>query len=236
MNAPVRVAIVTGGGSGIGRATSLALAGAGWKVVLAGRRQAALDAVTAGRPGMLGVATDVTDEESVRRLFDRAVASFGRIDLLFNNAGVDIPSTPVTGVTLADWSAVLAVNTTGAFLCAREAFRRMADQQPRGGRIINNGSVSAQVPRLNKVPYTVSKHAMTGLTRALILEGRALDIAVGQIDIGNAVTELTRSFAEPTMDVEQAAAAVLHMASLPPEANVPFMTVMATQMPLHGRG
>ena len=221
-----RVAIVTGGGSGVGRAVGLALANAGWRVVLAGRRQATLDAVRAENDhGLLGIATDVADEHSVKELFDQAIAHFGRIDLLFNNAGTSAPPAPVSDVSLADWSSVISVNVTGAFLCAREAFRRMAAQSPRGGRIINNGSLSAHVPRPHVVPYTVSKHAITGLTRALSLEGRAHDIACGQIDIGNAATSMTRGIAagslqadgsiapEPTMDVGNVAASVVHMAA-----------------------
>jgi NAD(P)-dependent dehydrogenase (short-subunit alcohol dehydrogenase family) len=243
------VAIVTGGGSGIGRAVSLALARAGWRVVLAGRKQAPLDAVCAASAAtMTAVATDVADERSVVALFDRAIERFGRVDLLFNNAGTGGPPAPVAAVALADFSAVLAVNITGAFLCAREAFRRMAAQTPRGGRIINNGSISAHVPRPESVAYTVSKHAMTGLTRALSLEGRAYNIACGQIDIGNAATAMTERMTagslqadgsmrpEPTMDVEHVAATVVHMASLPLEANVQFLMVMATKMPFIGRG
>jgi NAD(P)-dependent dehydrogenase (short-subunit alcohol dehydrogenase family) len=245
----IHTAIVTGGGSGIGRAVGLALARAGWRVALAGRRQATLDAVCAESAAtMAAFATDVTDERAVAILFDRVVARFGRVDLLFNNAGTGAPPAPVTAVELSAFSAVLAVNVTGAFLCAREAFRRMAVQTPRGGRIINNGSISAYVPRPESIAYTVSKHAMTGLTRSLSLEGRALDIACGQIDIGNASTRMTEQMAtgmqqadgsiraEPTMDVEHVAASVVHMASLPLDANVQFMTVMATKMPFIGRG
>ena len=186
------VAIVTGGGSGIGRAVALALGRAGWRVAIAGRRRAALDAVCSEGPDELfAVAADVSEEASVRHLFDETVARFGRIDLLFNNAGTASPPTAVPDVSLDDWSAVMSVNVTGAFLCAREAFRRMAAQTPRGGRIINNGSLSAHVPRPHSAPYTVSKHAITGLTRALSLEGRAHRIACGQIDIGNAATSMT---------------------------------------------
>lgn len=243
------IAIVTGGGSGIGRAAGLALGRAGWRVILAGRRQLALDAVCAESPDeLLGMAADVTDESSVRTLFDQAVARFGRIDLLFNNAGTGAPAMPVAEVSLEDWSRVLAVNVTGAFLCAREAFRRMAAQSPRGGRIINNGSLSAHVPRPHFAPYTVSKHAITGLTKTLSLEGRAHDIACGQLDIGNAATILTSGFAagslqangtiaaEPVIDVGHVAASVVHMASLPLDANVQFLTIMATKMPFVGRG
>jgi NAD(P)-dependent dehydrogenase (short-subunit alcohol dehydrogenase family) len=244
-----RVAIVTGGGSGIGRAVGLALGRAGWRVVLAGRREAALDAVRAeSSDDLVPIATDVTDEHSVRRLFDQAIARLGRVDLLFNNAGAASPSSRIADVALSDWSSIISVNLTGAFLCAREAFRRMAAQSPRGGRIINNGSLSAHVPRPRSAPYTVSKHAMTGLTRALSLEGREFDIACGQIDIGNAATRMTAGFAagsmqadgtiasEPTMDVANVAASVVYMAGLPPEANVQFLTVMATKMPFIGRG
>jgi NAD(P)-dependent dehydrogenase (short-subunit alcohol dehydrogenase family) len=243
------VAIVTGGGSGIGRAVALALAGAGWRVVIAGRREAALAAVCAARPGgTLAVATDVRDERSVSNLFDQAAVKHGRIDLLFNNAGTASPAAALQDVSLEDWSSVIAVNVTGSFLCAREAFRRMAAQSPKGGRIINNGSLSAYVPRPHSAAYAVSKHAITGLTRTLSLEGRAHDIACGQIDIGNAATRMTSGMsagalqadgqiaAEPTMDVDHVAATVVHMASLPLDANIQFLTVMATKMPFIGRG
>lgn len=244
-----KVAVVTGGGSGVGRAVSLALAGAGWQVVIAGRRQSALAAVCAEASDQIfAIATDVSSEESVRGLFDQTAARFGRIDMLFNNAGTVKAPKGVSSVSLEDFSSVIAVNVTGAFLCAREAFRRMAAQTPRGGRIINNGSISAQVPRPNSVPYTVSKHAITGLTRALSLEGREFDIACGQIDIGNAATAMTAGIAagalqadgrivqEPTMDVNHVAATVVHMAGLPLVANIQFLTVMATKMPFIGRG
>jgi NAD(P)-dependent dehydrogenase (short-subunit alcohol dehydrogenase family) len=241
-------AIVTGGGSGIGRAVALALANAGWQVVIAGRRQGALAAVCQDRPDIMAVAADVRDERSVQNLFEQAARRWGRIDLLFNNAGMASRAVPVSDVALDDWSSVMAVNVTGAFLCAREAFRRMAAQSPKGGRIINNGSLSAHVPRPHSTPYTVSKHAITGLTRSLSLEGRAHDIACGQIDIGNAATQMTtdistgslqadgRVAAEPTMDVDQVAATVVHMAGLPLDANIQFVTVMATKMPYIGRG
>jgi len=244
-----KVAVITGGGGGIGRAVGLALARDGWRVVLAGRHQAALDEVCAHYPQhLLGIVADVTEEGSVRTLFAKTTDLFGRIDLLFNNAGAGLAPMPLAELTLADWSAVMAVNVTGAFLCAREVFRRMAAQSPRGGRIINNGSISAHAPRPNSLAYTVSKHAVTGLTRALSLEGRAYDIACGQIDIGNAATTLTRGFAagtlqadghlaqEPVMDVAHVAASVLLMANMPLDANVQFMTVMATKMPFIGRG
>jgi NAD(P)-dependent dehydrogenase (short-subunit alcohol dehydrogenase family) len=217
-----RVAIVTGGGSGIGGAVGLALGRAGWRVVLAGRREAALNAVRAeSSDDLVPITTDVTDEHSVRRLFDQTVARLGRIDLLFNNAGAASPSSGIADIALSDWSSIISVNVTGAFLCAREAFRRMAAQSPRGGRIINNGSLSAHVPRPRSAPYTVSKHAITGLTRALSLEGREFDIACGQIDIGNAATRMTAGFSagsmqadgtiapEPTMDVANVAATVV---------------------------
>jgi NAD(P)-dependent dehydrogenase (short-subunit alcohol dehydrogenase family) len=244
-----RSAIVTGGGSGVGRAAALALAEAGWQVTIAGRRRAPLDAVAAESGGaILAQACDVTDEESVRALFAAAAERFGRIDLLFNNAGTTARPAPVAEVALDDWQKVLSANVTGAFLCAREAFRHMLRQTPTGGRIINNGSLSAQMPRPYSTAYTVSKHAITGLTRMLSLEGRAHGIACGQIDIGNAATEMTRAMAtgvpqadgslavEPTIDVAHVAASVVHMASLPLDANVQFMTVMATKMPFIGRG
>jgi len=244
-----KVAVITGGGGGIGRATGLALAQAGWRVVLAGRHQAALEGACNENPAQLaGIVADVTEESAVRRLFNETAARFGRVDLLFNNAGIGGSASPVVDVSLTDWSAVMAINVTGAFLCAREAFRVMAAQSPRGGRIINNGSISAHVPRPRTLAYTVSKHAITGLTRALSLEGRAHDIACGQIDIGNAATDMTSAMAagalqadgrlvrEPVMDVAHAASAVVYMASLPLNANVQFMTVMATNMPYIGRG
>ena len=243
------VAVVTGAGTGIGRAAALGLAHAGWRVIAAGRREAPLLAACRERPELMKpVIADVVSEESVRRLFDETVAHFGRVDLLFDNAGIVSAPAAVADVSLADWSAVLAVNVTGAFLCAREAFRRMAAQSPRGGRIINNGSLSAYVPRPRSLAYTVSKHAITGLTRALSLEGRAHDIACGQIDIGNAATQLTDSLAagalqasgtiasEPRIDLQHVASSVVHMASLPLDANVQFLTVMATKMPFVGRG
>jgi NAD(P)-dependent dehydrogenase (short-subunit alcohol dehydrogenase family) len=244
-----RSAIVTGGGSGIGAATALALDAAGWEVVIVGRRQNLLDDVCArSRGSMVGIAADVTLEADVTRSFNQAIERFGRLDLLFNNAGMMIEPKPVSDVSLADWQAVLDVNLTGAFLCAREAFRLMASQSPQGGRIINNGSVSAHVPRPFALPYTVTKHAMTGLTRGLSLEGRSCNVACGQIDIGNASTDMTSGIAagsrqadgsiaaEPTMDVRHVARSVVHMAELPLDANVQFMTVMATTMPYIGRG
>ena len=247
-----RIAVVTGAGSGIGAAVAHALASEGWTVVLAGRRRDALDQVAArggGLPGVLDpVPADVTDEASVRALFDQAVERHGRVDLLFNNAGAFSPARDLDTVPLAEWNAVVAVNLTGAFLCTREAFRVMRGQQPRGGRIINNGSISAHAPRPRSVAYTATKHAITGLTRSTSLDGRAYDIACGQIDIGNAATDMTLAMAagvpqadgsvrpEPRMDVADVARAVLYMAGLPLEANVATMTVMATRMPFVGRG
>jgi len=248
----VKVAIVTGGGSGIGRAVAQALARDGFAVVLAGRRAEALEAVAAavraGGGQALAVVTDVTDPASVAALFARAKAEYGRLDLLFNNAGIGAPPVPLEDLTVEQWQAVVDTNLTGAFLCTQEAFRLMKDQDPRGGRIINNGSISAHVPRPNSAPYTATKHAITGLTRSASLDGRKYDIACGQIDIGNAATEMTEPMAkgvpqagggilvEPRMDVAQVAAAVAYMAGLPLDANVQFMTVMATKMPFIGRG
>jgi NAD(P)-dependent dehydrogenase (short-subunit alcohol dehydrogenase family) len=243
-----RIALITGGGSGIGKAAGLKLAQAGWRVVLAGRRFSLLEEAAGCHDGLTAIAADVTDEVSVRALFGEIVQRFGRLDLLFNNAGVFTAAAPFGQTSLEAFAAALNVNVTGSFLCARAAFRIMAGQTPRGGRIINNGSISAHVPRPQAVSYTVSKHAITGLTRSISLEGRAFDIACGQIDIGNAGTALSAGFAkgslqadgamvsEPMMDVEHAATSVLHMASLPLEANVQFMTVMATNMPFIGRG
>jgi NAD(P)-dependent dehydrogenase (short-subunit alcohol dehydrogenase family) len=245
-----RVAIVTGAGSGIGAATSLALAAESWRVVLAGRRREALAAVAdrdgAGR--LHPVPTDVTDEGSVRALFDEAVAAYGRVDLVFNNAGRSAPPLEIDALPLAEWQAVVAVNLTGVFLCTREAFRVMRDQRPQGGRIINNGSISAQVPRPLSAAYTATKHAVSGLTKSTSLDGRPYGIACGQIDIGNAATEMTERMAagirqadgslrpEPRMSVEDVARAVVYMAGLPLDANVANMTVLATTMPYIGRG
>ncbi|MDO9426584.1 MAG: SDR family oxidoreductase [Methylobacterium sp.] len=247
-----RIAMVTGAGSGIGRAVALGLAGAGYAVVLAGRRrdrlEAVAEAVRAGGGEALAVAADVADPDAVTTLFGRTRDAYGRLDVLFNNAGVFTPGVPVDEVTLADWRASLDVNLTGAFLCTQGAFRLMKAQDPRGGRIINNGSIAAQVPRPNSAPYTATKHAMTGLTRATSLDGRAHDIACGQIDVGNAETEMTQSFShgvrqadgsikpEPVMDAAHVAQAVVYMAGLPLSANVQFMTVLATKMPYIGRG
>jgi NAD(P)-dependent dehydrogenase (short-subunit alcohol dehydrogenase family) len=249
---PSRIAVVTGAGSGIGAGVTLALAGDGWDVVMAGRRPDVLASVAergAELPGRLDpVPTDVTDEASVRALFDFAVERHGRVDLLFNNAGTGTPARDLDTVPLTEWNAVVAVNLTGAFLCTREAFRVMRTQQPRGGRIINNGSISAHAPRPQSVAYTVTKHAITGLTKSTSLDGRAYDIACGQIDIGNAETDLTERMAagvmqadgsvrpEPRMDVTDVGRAVVYMAGLPLDTNVATMTVMATKMPFVGRG
>ena len=248
---PPGVAVVTGAGSGIGRAAALALADRGWSVVLAGRRAEPLAQTRdlAADPARLHVqATDVSDRDQVEALFDGAVARFGRVDLLFNNAGTGAPPVPLEDLSLEDWRRVVDVNLTGAFLCLQAAFRRMKAQEPQGGRIINNGSISAQVPRPRSVAYTATKHAMTGLTRQASLDGRAYNIACGQIDIGNAATEMTARMSrgvlqadgsvapEPTMDVGAVAEAVAYMAGLPLSANVQFMTVMATAMPFIGRG
>jgi NAD(P)-dependent dehydrogenase (short-subunit alcohol dehydrogenase family) len=248
-----RIALVTGAGSGIGRAVSLALHSAGYAVVLAGRRVAELQQTAAegklsSDAPIIAVPTDVTQPDSVRALFAMIRDTFGRLDVLFNNAGTGAPAVPMEDLTFEQWSAVVAVNLTGAFLCAQEAIRIMKAQDPRGGRIINNGSISAHAPRPNSAPYTATKHAITGLTKSISLDGRAWDIACGQIDIGNAATELTERMAagiaqpsgsimvEPRMDLRHVADAVLYMVGLPLEANVQFMTVMATRMPFVGRG
>jgi len=252
MPANSKVALITGAGSGIGRAVSLALLQEGWSVVLAGRRAEALqqtvNAAGALASGTLAVPTDVAEPAAVRALFDAAVAKFGRLDLLFNNAGIGAPPVPLEDLTFEQWQAVVNVNLTGAFLCTQHAFRVMKSQEPRGGRIINNGSISAHAPRPNSAPYTATKHAITGLRKSTALDGRKYDIACGQIDIGNADTEMAAKMkqgvpqangdvrVEPTMDVENVARAVVHMASLPLDANILFLTVMATQMPLVGRG
>ena len=226
------VALVTGAGSGIGRAAARELLEAGWEVVLAGRRADALEETRGDAERALVVPTDVSDPEAVRALFGR----LDRLDVLFNNAGTFGPPGPLEQLSIEDWNAVVATNLTGAFLCAQAAFRLMKAQDPRGGRIINNGSISAHVPRPGAIAYTATKHAMTGLTKAISLEGRAYDIACGQIDIGNAATEMTAAMDEPRMDVRHSAEAVLHMAELPLDANVQFMTLMATKMPYIGRG
>ena len=244
-----KIAVVTGAGSGIGKGVALALAKADYAVVLAGRRAQALEEVAklAGADA-LPVSTDVTDPDSVAALFARAVERFGRVDLLFNNAGTGAPPTPLEDLPFEQWRRVVDTNLTGAFLCAQAAFRQMKTQQPRGGRIINNGSISATTPRPHMIAYTASKHGVSGLTKTISLEGRQYDIACGQIDIGNTATSLASSFStgtlqadlslktEPTFDVKYVAEAVLYMAGLPPEANVLFMTVMATKMPYIGRG
>jgi NAD(P)-dependent dehydrogenase (short-subunit alcohol dehydrogenase family) len=247
-----KVAIVTGAGSGIGKRTALAFLEEGYCVTLVGRRVEPLEA-TAAESGFPGTQTlvapaDVTDPTSVRALFSRTKETFGRLDVLFNNAGTGAPPVLFEDLTYEQWKSVVDVNLTGAFLCTREAFRMMKSQQPRGGRIINNGSISAHNPRPNSAPYTATKHAITGLTRSTALDGRKYDIACGQIDIGNAATEMTARMedgvpqadgsvaVEPRMDVGHVARAVVHMASLPPDANVQFMTIMATKMPFIGRG
>ena len=247
-----KTAIVTGAGTGIGKAVATALLKAGWNTVFCGRRKAVLDAAIADagktEAGALGVACDITRPEEVEALFETATQAFGRIDLLFNNAGIAYKSVPIDEIPVEVWNDVVSVNLTGSFLCARAAFGAMRRQQPMGGRIINNGSVSAHAPRPGSVPYTATKHAITGLTKTLALDGRPFDIACGQIDIGNALTEMAQPMtvgvpqangtiaAEAVMDVERVADAVLHMASLPLDANVLFMTVMATKMPFVGRG
>lgn len=243
-----RVAIVTGAGSGIGRAVAMALSESGFVVVLAGRRADALQETAALAPNAIAIPADVTDEASVDALFNQTVARFGRVDLLFNNAGVSAPAVPLDELPVADLRAVLDVNALGAMLCARAALRVMKAQTPQGGRIINNGSVSTYGPRPHSAPYVASKHAMTGLTKSLILDGRPFGITCGQIDIGNAVTDMSarmddgvlqadgQTRPEPRMDVAHVARTVVHMATLPPEANIPFVTVMASAMPLYGRG
>jgi NAD(P)-dependent dehydrogenase (short-subunit alcohol dehydrogenase family) len=244
-----KVAVVTGAGSGIGKGVALALAKAGYAVALAGRRQDVLEeAAREAEAETLPVATDVTDPESVNALFARTAERFGRVDLLFNNAGTGAPPSPLEDVPFEQWKRVIDTNLTGVFLCTQAAFRHMKTQSPRGGRIINNGSISATTPRPHMAAYTASKHAVSGLTKTTSLEGRQYDIACGQIDIGNAATSLAASFSkgtlqadlslkpEPTFDVKYVAEAVLYMAGLPLEANVLFMTVMATKMPYTGRG
>jgi NAD(P)-dependent dehydrogenase (short-subunit alcohol dehydrogenase family) len=246
-----KVSLVTGGGSGIGKACALALAKAGYSVVIAGRRAAKLEetrAACADPERIVAVPGDISDQAQVESLFETVRGRFGRLDLLFNNAGMGAPPVPLEDLELAAWRRVVDVNLTGAFLCTQGAFRIMKAQVPRGGRIINNGSISAHVPRPRSVAYTATKHAITGLTRSTSLDGRAYDIACGQIDIGNAATDMTarmtqgmpqadgRVTPEPVMDVQAVADAVVYMASLPLDANVQFMTVMATKMPFIGRG
>jgi NAD(P)-dependent dehydrogenase (short-subunit alcohol dehydrogenase family) len=247
-----KVAIVTGAGSGIGKAAALALLKEGYSVALAGRRKDALEAVVtaAGADGAraLAVPTDIAKPESVRALFAATRQKFGRLDVLFNNAGQNAPGIPLEELSFEQWQSVVDANLTGAFLCTQEAFKLMKSQSPRGGRIINNGSISAHAPRPNSAPYTATKHAITGLTKVTSLDGRKYDIACGQIDIGNALTEMAERMAkgvpqangeiavEPLMDVGHVANAVVHMASLPLDANILFLTVMATKMPFVGRG
>jgi NAD(P)-dependent dehydrogenase (short-subunit alcohol dehydrogenase family) len=248
--APHRVALVTGAGSGIGRAVALALHKDGFSVVLAGRRLETLreTAEMAGPEGTLPVAADVAQPTQVDALFEAIRNEFGRLDVLFNNAGTGAPGVSFDQISAAQWQAVVDVNLSGAFLCAQGAFRLMKSQQPRGGRIINNGSISAHAPRPNSAPYTATKHAITGLTKSLSLDGRVFDIACSQIDIGNAATEMTERMAsgvaqadgsskpEPRMNPRHVAEAVVYIANLPLEANVQFMTIMATKMPFVGRG
>jgi len=245
-----KVAVVTGAGSGIGRAAALAMLGAGYSVALAGRRAAQLEqtakVATSGKA--LVVPTDVSQPDSIRQLFAKTKEAFGRLDVLFNNAGIGAPAIPMEDLTLDQWNAVVSVNLTGVFLCAQEAIKIMKAQDPRGGRIINNGSLSAHVPRPRSAPYTATKHAVTGLTRCISLDGRQHDIVCSQIDIGNAASEMTERMTtgvlqangttapEPRMDLKHVADAVLYMANLPLDANVQFITVMATKMPFIGRG
>jgi NAD(P)-dependent dehydrogenase (short-subunit alcohol dehydrogenase family) len=248
---PKKFAVVTGASSGIGRAVALGLQAEGYAVAIAGRRAEELRktaSIACDGPEMLVVPTDVGQPDQVRGLFDRVRKEFGRLDLLFNNAGTGAPAIPMEELTYEQWSGVVAVNLTGAFLCAQEAIKIMKDQDPRGGRIINNGSISAHAPRPFSAPYTATKHAITGLTKSISLDGRAHDIACGQIDIGNAVTPLTERMTmgvlqpngqimpEPRLDIRHVVDAVLYMANLPLDANVQFMTVMATKMPFVGRG
>ena len=251
MTHPHQVAIVTGAGSGIGQAAALALLGAGWTVVLAGRRADALqETIQLAGSGAKATAvpTDVTDPDSVRHLFDQAVKDHGRVDLLFNNAGIGAPAIPLEELSIEQWKAVVDTNLNGMFYGIQNAFRVMKDQNPRGGRIINNGSISATTPRPHSIAYTATKHAVSGLTKAASLDGRRYDIAVGQIDVGNAATPMAMKMAkgvpqanleikaEPLMDVALVGTSVVYMASLPLEANVMFHTVMATKMPFAGRG
>lgn len=252
VDAPARVAVVTGAGSGIGRAVSLGLLAEGYVVALAGRRADALSktvkAAGADAVRAITVPTDVTDERSVQALFALVRERHGRVDVLFNNAGVNAPAAPFDEVSLADWRTVIDVNLTGAFLCAREAFALMKSQTPAGGRIINNGSIAAHVPRPRAAAYAASKHAITGLTKSIAIDGRPHQIACGQIDIGNTATDMASSYAggvlqpdgrivvEPLFDVAHVVSAVVYMAGLPLDTNVPFLTVMATTMPYLGRG
>ena len=252
MDTSNKIAIITGAGSGIGKASAFALLKSGFCVVFAGRRAAALEQAIAesgaGAERALGVSTDVGNPESVRNLFAKTKQKFGRLDVLFNNAGTGAPAIPLEELTFEQWKSVVDINLTGAFLCTQEAIRIMKAQTPRGGRIINNGSISAHAPRPNSAPYTSTKHAITGLTKSTSLDGRKHDIACSQIDIGNAHTEMAARMAkgvpqangeiaiEPLMDVQHVANAVAHIAGLPLDANVQFMTIMATKMPFVGRG
>ena len=252
MSSHNKVAIITGAGSGVGKATALAFLKDGYRVVLAGRRAEPLNDVIkeagATAANALAVPTNVADQVSVQALFAATVKAFGRVDVLFNNAGVNAPGIPLEELTLDQWKNVIDINLTGMFLCIQQAFKTMKAQSPRGGRIINNGSISAHTPRPNSGPYTATKHAVTGLTKVVALDGRKYDIACGQVDIGNAATELAARMAkgvmqadgeikpEPLMDVNIVGQSVLYMASLPPEANIMFHTVMATKMPFAGRG
>ena len=252
MSSQIKVAVVTGAGTGIGRAAALALLGDGYHVALAGRREAPLEETVqrAGPDGSraLAVPTDVSSPDSVRALFAKVKERFARVDVLFNNAGINVPSVPFEELTYEQWRSVVDVNLTGSFLCTQEAYKLMKSQRPMGGRIINNGSISAHAPRPGSAPYTTTKHAITGLTKCVSLDGRQYDIACGQIDIGNAATEMTARMregvpqangttaVEPTMDVENVGRAIAFMASLPLDANVQTMTIMATKMPFVGRG
>lgn len=252
MSSEGKVAVITGAGSGIGKAAALALLREGYRVVIAGRRaealQSTIDDAGAAADRILAVPTDVTDPASVQALFAQTLATFGRLDLLFNNAGTGAPGVPMEELPFDEWQRVVNVNLTGSFLCAQAAIKIMKEQEPQGGRIINNGSISAHAPRPNSAPYTATKHAITGLTKSISLDGRKYNIACGQIDIGNAATPMTQRMqrgvpqangevkVEPTMDVENVARAIVYMDSLTLDANVQFITVMATQMPFVGRG
>ncbi|MBX2837444.1 MAG: SDR family oxidoreductase [Gammaproteobacteria bacterium] len=243
-----QVALVTGGGSGIGRHSAHALANAGFTVIVCGRTQNSLNETASGFDNIHAISADITDEKAVDSMMSKLVADHGRLDVVFNNAGNNVPAMPIDELTVEQWRTVIDVNLNGAFLIARAAFGQMRKQSPQGGRIINNGSISAHVPRPGSVPYTTSKHAITGLTRTLSLDGRAFNIACGQIDIGNAASAMTEKMnagvpqadgtikSEPTMDVQHIADAVVNMASLPLEANIQFMTIMASSMPFIGRG